>query len=165
MQERGVLPRWRRSTSSGSPGSTWPAGRGVRTGLRTRGTGTSSTSTSPSLREAVAASPACGRKSRLRTSSRRCIPILYTDLEKDAFTALGDYRDGNFIEAGKQKADGTRTRVWNTDRLRGRMFMQFIALCYYEHYSEQLRQSLAKELGNLDHNRKENLNLEARLKS
>lgn len=45
-----------------------------------------------------------------------------------------------FFESGKQKTDGTRTRVWSSECLMGRMFTQFIALCYYEYLSEQLRQ-------------------------
>lgn len=46
--------------------------------------------------------------------------------------------------------------------------MQFVALCYYEHYSEMLRQmkqSLARENGTPEHDLKENLKLEARLKT
>ena len=41
--------------------------------------------------------------------------VLYTDMEKDAFTALEDYRDRNFIEAGfddlKGSTDAKRLRV------------------------------------------------------
>jgi hypothetical protein len=39
----------------------------------------------------------------------------------------------SFFESMKQRADGTRVRVWDTDTLRGRMFVQFVALCYYEY--------------------------------
>ena len=42
-------------------------------------------------------------------------------------------------KAEKQHADGTRTRVWNADTLRGRMFVQFVSLCYYEYFSEKIR--------------------------
>ena len=47
------------------------------------------------------------------------------------------------------KADGSRTRVWSSECLMGRMFVQFVALCYYEYLSEQLRQlkkTLAEEI-------------------
>ena len=45
----------------------------------------------------------------------------------------------SFFESEKQRADGTRTRVWYTDTLRGCMFVQFISLCYYEYFSEEIR--------------------------
>lgn len=45
----------------------------------------------------------------------------------------------SFFEAEKQHADGTRARVWGTDTLRGRMFVQFVSLCYYEYFSEEIR--------------------------
>ena len=46
----------------------------------------------------------------------------------------------SFFEEGKQYADGKRPRVWDTDTLRGRMFVQFVALCYYEYFSDKVRQ-------------------------
>ena len=97
---------------------------------------------------------------------------LVSNCEKDPFECLRKYRRRetieSFFEAGKQKADGTRTRVWNSDRLRGRMFVQFVSLCYYEYYCEQLRQikqNLRKENGDPLHDRKENLKLESKLKT
>lgn len=78
---------------------------------------------------------------------------LISNCEKDPFECLRKYRRREtiefFFEAGKQKADGFRTRVWSSECLMGRMFVQFIALCYYEHLSEQLRQikkALTEEL-------------------
>lgn len=69
---------------------------------------------------------------------------LVSNCEKDTFECLRKYRRREtvefFFEAGKQKTDGTRTRVWSSECLMGRMFTQFIALCYYEYLSEQLRQ-------------------------
>lgn len=57
--------------------------------------------------------------------------VLYTDLEKDAFTALGDYRDRNFIEAGfddlKGSTDAKRLRVHYDKSVYGRIFIQFCA--------------------------------------
>lgn len=78
--------------------------------------------------------------------------VLVSNREKDCFECLRKYRRRetieSFFESGKQHADGSRTRVWGTDTLRGRMFVQFVALCYYEYLSEQIRQiksSLGKQ--------------------
>lgn len=78
---------------------------------------------------------------------------LVSNCEKNAFECLQKYRRREtvelFFEAGKQKTDGNRTRVWSSECLMGRMFVQFVALCYYEYFSEQLRQmkqSLAAEI-------------------
>lgn len=68
---------------------------------------------------------------------------IVSNKEKDCFEALRKYRSREtieaFFESDKQRADGTRTRVWGSDTLRGRMFVQFVALCYYEYFSNQLR--------------------------
>ena len=68
---------------------------------------------------------------------------IVSNKEKDCFEALRKYRSRetieSFFESDKQRADGTRTRVWGSDTLRGRMFVQFVALCYYEYFSNQLR--------------------------
>ena len=57
--------------------------------------------------------------------------------------ALRKYRSRetieSFFESDKQRADDTRMRVWGSYTLRGRMFVQFVALCYYEYFSNQLR--------------------------
>ncbi len=69
--------------------------------------------------------------------------VLISNKEKDSSECLRKYRSRERIEAyfaaEKQLVDGTRTRVWNGDALRGRMFVQFVALCYYEYFSEQIR--------------------------
>lgn len=69
--------------------------------------------------------------------------VLVSNKEKDPFECLRKYRRRetieSFFEAEKQHADGTRVRVWNTDTLRGRMFVQFVSLCYYEYFSEEIR--------------------------
>ncbi len=69
--------------------------------------------------------------------------VLVSNKEKDPFECLRKYRRRetieSFFEAEKQHADGTRARVWNTDTLRGRMFVQFVSLCYYEYFSEEIR--------------------------
>ena len=68
--------------------------------------------------------------------------VLVSNKEKDPFECLRKYRKRetieSFFEAEKQHADGTRTRVWDTDTLRGRMFVQFVSLCYYEYFSEKI---------------------------
>ena len=69
--------------------------------------------------------------------------VLVSNKEKDPFECLRKYRKRetieSFFEAEKQHADGTRSRVWYTDTLRGRMFVQFVSLCYYEYFSEEIR--------------------------
>ena len=68
---------------------------------------------------------------------------LVSNSERDTFSALSKYRKREHIEAyfksAKQHADSTRIRVRDADTLRGRMFVQFISLCYYEFISEKVR--------------------------
>lgn len=97
---------------------------------------------------------------------------LVTNCEKDPFKCLQTYRKRetieSFFESGKERADGMRTRVWDTDALRGRMFVQFVALCYYEYINEKLRQMkerLGVENGDPKHDLKTNINKEKKLKS
>jgi transposase len=97
---------------------------------------------------------------------------LVSNCEKDPFECLHKYRKRetieSFFESMKRRADGTRVRVWDTDTLRGRMFVQFIALCYYEYLSDNIR-SMKKLLGvkngNPEHDAAANLKLEKALKS
>jgi len=76
--------------------------------------------------------------------------VLVSNKEKDPFECLSKYRRRetieSFFEAEKQHTDGSRIRVWNPDMLRGRMFVQFVALCYYEYLSEEIRR-IKSELG------------------
>ena len=96
---------------------------------------------------------------------------LVSNCEKDTLECLRKYRKResieSFFESMKQRADGSRVRVWNTDTLRGRMFVQFISLCYYEYISNDIR-SIKKLLGikNGDpaHDAASNLTLEKKLK-
>lgn len=97
---------------------------------------------------------------------------LVSNCEKDTFECLRIYRRRetieSFFEAGKRKADGTRPRVWSSDALRGRMFIQFVALSYYEYINNAVREMkdvLAKENGEASHDLKGNLDMEAKLKS
>ena len=90
----------------------------------------------------------------------------------DTFEVLRKYRKSEHIEdyfrSSKQHADGMRVRVWDPDTLRGRMFVQFVALCYYEYLSEQVRkmkETLGTPNGDPLHDLKKNLDLESKLKS
>lgn len=98
--------------------------------------------------------------------------VLISNKEKDPFECLRKYRKREtieaFFEAGKQHADGTRTRVWNTDTLRGRMFVQFVSLCYYEYLNEEIRKlkdTLGKENGDAAHDTRAILGSEQKLRS
>lgn len=72
---------------------------------------------------------------------------LVSNKEKDCFECLRKYRKREtieaFFESDKQRADGARVRVWTPEALRGRMFVQFVELCYYEYFAEQIRQILS----------------------
>ena len=92
---------------------------------------------------------------------------LVSNCEKDSFECLRKYRRRGtiefFFESGKQRTDGNRTRVWTSDALMGRMFVQFVALCYYEYLSEQIQEmklTLAVENGDQEHDSKENMKTE-----
>jgi transposase len=97
---------------------------------------------------------------------------LVSNCEKDPFECLRKYRKRvtieSYFEFMKRRADGTRVRVWDTDTLRGRMFVQFVALCYYEYLSNEIR-NMKKLLGvkNRDpkHDAATNLSLEEKLKT
>ena len=98
--------------------------------------------------------------------------VLVSNKEKDSFECLRKYRKRetieSFFEAEKQHADGTRVRVWYTDTLRGRMFVQFVSLCYYEYLNEEirkLRSSLGEPTGDTIHDSADNIQAELNLKS
>lgn len=97
---------------------------------------------------------------------------LVSNCEKNPFECLEKYRRREtiefFFESGKQRADGQRTRVWTSECLMGRMFVQFVALCYYEYLSEQLRQikqSLASEIASSENETAEILKIKKKLLS
>ena len=97
---------------------------------------------------------------------------LVSNCEKDPFECLLKYRRREtiefFFESGKQRADGRRTRVWSSECLMGRMFVQFVALCYYEYLSEQLRrikQTLASEIADSENEAAEVLKSKKKLLS
>ena len=121
-----------------------------------------------------------GKKTVVSFNEKACIEAkkyhgfftLVSSGEKDTFEALSKYRKREYIEnyfrSSKQHADGMRTRVWDANTLRGRMFIQFISLCYYEYLSESVRKmklSLGVVNREHDHDLKQNLDLEKKLKS
>jgi len=97
---------------------------------------------------------------------------LVSNCEKDPFECLRKYRKRatieSFFESMKQRADGTRVRVWDSNTLRGRLFVQFVALCYYEHLSNDIR-NIKDALGVLNgdpgHDSAANIKLEKKLKA
>jgi len=97
---------------------------------------------------------------------------LVSNCEKDPFECLRKYRKRetieSFFESFKQRADGTRVRVWDSDTLRGRLFVQFISLCYYEYLSNEIRNmkdTLGIPNGDSEHDSAVNMKLERKLKS
>ena len=81
------------------------------------------------------------------------------------------YREREYVEnhfrLSKQSADGTRLRVWDADVLRGRMFVQFVALCYYEFLAEEvlkIKLTLGNEFDGQDRKTKKQVDLEKKLK-
>jgi len=97
---------------------------------------------------------------------------LVSGSEKDTFSALSKYRKREHIEeyfrSANQRADSDRARVWDTDTLRGRMFVQFVSLCYYEFLSEQVRKmklGLGKGSDELCQKSKQEIKQENKLKS
>lgn len=98
--------------------------------------------------------------------------VLISSKENDTFECLRKYRKRGTIESffrtEKQRVDGSRIRVWDSDTLRGRMFVQFVALCYYEYLGEEIRKlksTLGKETGDSEHDKKAILDEEKKLKS
>ena len=80
--------------------------------------------------------------------------VFISNQKLGTFEALAIYRQRMtielFFEVFKQQVDGTRPRVWTAGRLRGRMFVQFVALCYYEYLAQKIRDIKAK-LKAMDH--------------
>lgn len=97
---------------------------------------------------------------------------LVSNKEKDSLECLRKYCRREtieaFFESVKQCADGTRPRVWDADTLRGRMFVQFVSLCYYEYFSEEIRkikQSLGIRTDESDGDKKAVIDAEKKLES
>ena len=71
---------------------------------------------------------------------------------QDCFEALENYRLREKIEEAfavyKSGCDGRKPRVWSADRLRGRQFVQFIALsyrCYLKDKIKKIKQLLRSQ--------------------
>jgi len=96
---------------------------------------------------------------------------LVSNCEKEPFGCLSLYRKREYVESCfrelKRRTDGEKPRVWSANALRGRLFTQFVALCYYEHLSEEIRKmklTLGNSNGDPQHDTKKNLDLEKKLK-
>ena len=97
---------------------------------------------------------------------------LVSDYESDPFEALRTYRKRNriesFFEKGKQYTDGKRPRVWSDQAFLGRLFIQFVTLCLYEHLYNKIRhmiQTLGQGTGDPKHDKKSIIDAEKKLKS
>jgi transposase len=98
--------------------------------------------------------------------------VLAASSEKDTFEALRKFRRRewieDFFEEYKQRIGGGKYRVWDDLTLDGKKLVQFVALCYYEHFSSMLREikgSLGEPNGDNKHDQKGNLNKEKQLKT
>lgn len=73
--------------------------------------------------------------------------------QKDPFVCLERYRERagveTFFRIDKEQLDGSRSRVWDDAALRGRFFVQFVAMCYYAYYNARIR-ALKASLGRPD---------------
>lgn len=98
--------------------------------------------------------------------------VLVANKENDPFEALKKYRKRewieNFFEEYKQRIGGKKYRVWDDLTLDGKKLVQFVALCYYEYFSNeisQLKNSLGVPNGERGHDLKINLDKEKQLKT
>ena len=96
---------------------------------------------------------------------------LVSNCEKEPFECLLLYRKREYVESCfhnlKRRTDAEKPRVWTADALRGRLFTQFVALCYYEYLSEEIRKmkmTLGVSNGDPRHDIKKVLKLEKKLK-
>jgi len=96
---------------------------------------------------------------------------LVSNCEKEPFECLSIYRKREYVESCfrdlKRRSDGEKPRVWSADALRGRLFTQFVSLCYHEYISEEIRKmklTLGVCNGDPSHDTKKALDLEKKLK-
>ena len=96
---------------------------------------------------------------------------LISDYCKTANDGLAFYRKREWIEdyfeRFQQCADGNTSRTGDPENLSGRLFVQFIAMCYIEDIHERIREmkkTLGKKNGVPEHDTKENLDKEIALK-
>lgn len=98
--------------------------------------------------------------------------VLIANKEKDTFEALRKYRKRewieDFFEEYKQRIGSSKYRVWDDLTLDGKKLVQFVALCYYEYFSRELRKMkdrLGQPTGEHNHDLKTNIDKEKKLKS
>jgi len=98
--------------------------------------------------------------------------VLISNKEKETFSALRKFRKRewieDFFEEYKQRIGSKKYRVWDDLVMDGKKLVQFVALCYYEYLSKELKilkTTLGFENGDHDRDLKENLNKEKKLKS
>ena len=98
--------------------------------------------------------------------------VLVSNKEKNTFEALRKFRKRewieDFFEEYKQRTGGKKYRVWDDLTMDGKKLVQFVALCYYEHFSREIRelkQTLGEKNGEHDHELKRNLDKEKELKN
>lgn len=95
--------------------------------------------------------------------------VLLSNSIKDSETALKNYRLRSEVEylfdIHKNHHDGRKPRTWYDENLRGRLFVQFVALCYRSYFFNQL-QNMKEILGKDDEEvkTKARINLEKDLK-
>ncbi len=82
----------------------------------------------------------------------RGIFVLISDNESDPFRSLRIYlgrgKAEDYLWTGKEYAGEKKPAVWSEDTLRGRLFVQFVSLCYREYYAaavDAVRKSLSKK--------------------
>lgn len=97
---------------------------------------------------------------------------LLSNKRKDSAECLRQYRKRVYIElffeAYKGRTGGRRPRAWSADTLQGRMFVQFVALCYREYFASRIRamiQELGEPNGDTEHDLKTNLDKERKLRN
>ena len=72
------------------------------------------------------------------------------------------------FRAEKNTLDGNHVRSWYGENYMGKVMIQFVALCYYEYLGEQIREmklTLAVENGDPEHDSRENMKVETKLKN
>lgn len=97
---------------------------------------------------------------------------LLSNKRKDSAECLRQYRKRVYIElffeAYKGRTGGRRPRAWSADALQGRMFVQFVALCYREYFASCIRtmiEELGEPNGDPKHDLKTNLDNERKLRN
>jgi transposase len=97
---------------------------------------------------------------------------LVSDNIKDASEALETYREREWVEdyfeRMKNDAGDHTARTGNPENLNGRLFAQFVAMCYLEELHERIRKmkdTLGKPNGDPVHDTKGNLDKERKLKA